>query len=255
MSSEGYAINLSGRNALVTGAGQHTGREFALGLAAAGASVIVNDVVDAKAQAVCEEIRERGGSANPLVFDITDLEATREAIAASKPDIVVNNVGGTDAIQFPFVHFDQTDPSTWSRSVDLNLYGVLNITHSALPHMRDQGWGRFITIISDAARRGERGMAVYAAAKAAAAGFMRSIAAEYGFEGITSNAIAFGSIAYDQHEAPPENALKNMLRTYAVKRRGRPSDPVGLLLLLASDSGEWITGQTVPIDGGFTNAL
>lgn len=255
MNNDGYAINLSGRHALVTGAGQHTGREFAMGLAQAGASVSVNDVVRDKAEAVCEEIRVLGGTADPLVFDITDLAACQDALGSTRPDIVVHNVGGVDAIAYPFVHFGKTDPRSWDRLVSLNLWGVMNVTYAALPHMSERGWGRFISIISDAARRGERGMAVYGAAKAASAGFMRGIAAEYGFEGITANAIAFGTIKYEKHEAPPADVLKKLLATYAVKRQGRPSDPVGLLLLLASDHGEWITGQVVPVDGGFTNAL
>jgi len=255
VSSDGYAIDLSGKHALVTGAGQHTGREFAKGLAQAGASVSVNDVVRDKAQSVCEEIRAFGGKADPLVFDIADLAACQDALRSARPDIVVNNVGGVDAIVHPFVHFGKTDPASWDRLVRLNLSGVMNVTYAALPHMSKRGWGRFVTIISDAARRGERGMAVYGAAKAASAGFMRGIAAEYGFEGITANAIAFGTIKYEQHDATPPDVLKKLLASYAVKREGRPSDPVGLLLLLASDHGEWITGQVIPVDGGFTNAL
>jgi len=255
MSGSGYTIDLSGRRALVTGAGQHTGRHFALGLAQAGAEVFVNDVVAEKAQAVCDEIRESGGEASPLVFDITDLDATNAAIGGALADIVVNNVGGVFAIPFPLKHFGASDPTRWKQQIDLNLYGVLNTTYAALPHMTQQKWGRIITIISDAGRRGERGQAVYGAAKAAGAGFMRGIAAEYGFDGITANAIAFGSIQYEDREPPPPDALKKMLSVYSVKRPGRPSDPVGLLVLLASDHAEWITGQVIPVDGGFVNAL
>ncbi len=255
MKSDGLSIDLRGKRALVTGAGQHTGREFAKGLARAGASVNVNDLVEDKALAVCEEIRDEGGAADPLPFDITDLAACQAALEVDPPDIVVHNVGGVDAIPYPFVHFGESDPSRWRRLVDVNLWGVMNLTYAALPHMSRNGWGRFITIISDAARRGERGMAVYGAAKAASAGFMRGIAAEYGFDGITANAIAFGTIKYEAHDEMPPEMLKRLLATYAVKRQGRPTDPVGLLTLLASDHGEWITGQVIPVDGGFTNAL
>ena len=161
ISGNGYTIDLAGRRALVTGAGQHTGRQFALGSAQAGAEVFVNDVVADKAEAVCDEIRTAGGAANPLVFDITDLDATNAAIGGALPDIVVNNVGGVDAIPYPFVHFAASDPTRWKKLIDLNLYGVLNTTFAALPHMTQQKWGRIVTIISDAGRRGERGQAVY----------------------------------------------------------------------------------------------
>ncbi|HZJ26120.1 MAG TPA: SDR family oxidoreductase [Acidimicrobiia bacterium] len=250
-----YAIDLSGRRALVTGAGRHTGREFALALASLGAAVAVNDLVDDVAEAVSEEIRAAGGDAEPVVFDVTDLDAAGPAIRAFGPDIIVNNAGGTDAIQWPPVPFDESDPTSWRRPVDINVYGVMNCTYSALPRMREQGWGRIITMVSDSARRGERGVAVYAAAKAAAAGFMRSIAAEVGRDGITSNAIALGTLAYAHRGPLPDDLADKMLKSYAVKRQGRPTDPVGMLVLLASDAGEWITGQVLPVNGGYTNAL
>jgi 2-hydroxycyclohexanecarboxyl-CoA dehydrogenase len=168
---------------------------------------------------------------------------------------VVNNVGGVREITFPIVHFGDSDPSRWQRLVELNLYGSMNTTYAALPRMREQGWGRVVNIISDAARKPERGMAVYGAAKAASAAFMRTIAAEYGIDGITANAISFGSLAYEGMGEMDEERLKRMVRPYAVKRQGTPADPVGLLLLLVSDAASWITGQVIPVNGGYTYAL
>lgn len=248
-------IDLSGHTALVTGAGQHTGREFSLGLASAGAHVLVNDVVEDKAAGVVEEIRSAGGAADSCVFDVTDVAAVEAALAERPADIVVNNVGGTAEITFPFVRFHESDPERWNRLIELNTYGVFNTTYAALPHMRESGWGRIITIVSDAARRGERGMAVYGAAKAAAAGFTRMIAAEYGVDGVTANCLAFGTLRYAGTPDMDDEQLRRMLRGYAVRRQGKPSDPVGLLLMLASDGCEWVTGQVIPVDGGYTNAL
>ena len=214
-----FTIDLSGRRALVTGAGRHTGRLFAHALADAGAEVAVNDIVAEQAKAVCEEIRGNAGAASPLVFDVSRYEQVQDAVGEWAPDILVNNVGGTHAIG-------------------------------------DRKWGRVITIISDASRRGEPGMAVYGAAKAGAAGFIRSIAVEVGRFGITANCISFGSLAYaTETEEPDEERLRRMLRNYAVKRRGQPNDPVGLLLLLASDHASWITGQVIPVNGGYVSAL
>lgn len=248
-------IDLSGRRALVTGAGQHTGRRFALALAGAGAHVAVNDVVAERAEAVVAEIRAEGGTASPMVLDVTDQARVAETVGSFAPDVLVNNTGATDAIEWPPPLFDETDPATWRRLVDVNLYGPLNCTHAALPAMRERGWGRVVTIISDASRTGERGMAVYAAAKAGAAGLMRSVAAEYGRHGVTANAIALGTLAYEHHPPMDEEQARRMLRPYAIKRLGRPDDPVGMLVLLVSDAGEWITGQVLAVDGGYTNAL
>ncbi|MCB0994939.1 MAG: SDR family oxidoreductase [Acidimicrobiales bacterium] len=249
------STDLSGRRALVTGAGRHTGREFALALAACGAEVAVNDIVADKAEAVCDEIRTAGGTARALPFDVTDHAAVTEAVGGFAPDILVNNTGGTDAIAWPPTTFDQTDPSSWAHFVDVNFYGVLNCCHAAIPAMRERGWGRIITMVSDSARRGEPGLAVYAGAKAAAAGFMRCLAAELGREGITCNCVALGTLAYAHHGDVPEETARKMLRSYSVKRLGRPTDPVGMILLLASDAGEWISGQVLPVNGGYTNAL
>jgi 3-oxoacyl-[acyl-carrier protein] reductase len=250
-----FTIDLSGRRALVTGAGRHTGRAFCLALAEAGAHVAVNDIDPALAGAVVDEIRAAGGSAEPCVFDVTDLEQVLDTLGTFGPDILVNNTGGTAFLTYPFPRFEDEDPAAWTKIVGINLYGTMHCTKAALPRMRAQGWGRIITIISDAARAGERGMAVYGAAKAGAAGFMRGIAAEAGADGVTANCIALGTLKYAGMPDRDPESLRKQLRNYAVKREGQPTDPVGMVLLLASDHASWITGQVLPVDGGYTNAL
>jgi NAD(P)-dependent dehydrogenase (short-subunit alcohol dehydrogenase family) len=250
-----YAIDLTGKRALVTGAGRHTGREFALALAGAGAEVGVNDFVADKAEVVAEEIRAAGGAATPFPFDVTDQAAVQAAVGGFAPDILVNNVGGTDSLTAGMPNFEDTDPSTWRHLIDVNVYGLFHCVHAAVPAMRQRQWGRIVTIISDASRRGERGMAVYAAAKAGAAGFMRAIAAEGGRDGITANCVAFGTIQYAHHPAMEGDDTRRYFRNYLVKRPGQPTDPVGLVLLLSSDHSAWITGQVIPVNGGYTHAL
>jgi NAD(P)-dependent dehydrogenase (short-subunit alcohol dehydrogenase family) len=250
-----FTIDLTGRKALVTGAGRHTGRQFALALAGAGAEVGVNDIVADKVDQVTDEIRSAGGTATPLVFDVTSHEQVSDTVGSFAPDILVNNTGGTETLTANMPSFDETDPATWRHFVDVNMFGVFNCTHAAIPAMRERQWGRITTIISDASRRGERGMAVYAAAKAGAAGFVRSIAAEVGRDGITANCISFGSLQYAHLEPMSDEYLRRSLRNYAVKRPGQPTDPVGLVLLLSSDHSGWITGQVIPVNGGYSNAL
>jgi 3-oxoacyl-[acyl-carrier protein] reductase len=156
------------------------------------------------------------------------------------------------------VHFADTDPSEWEALMRVNLTGVLHVTHTYLADMIERGWGRILTIVSDAGRRGERRQVVYGAAKAAAMGFSRGLAAEVGRQGVTVNCISLGSMQHgslqDAVERDPELG-KRLSAAYPVGRLGRVDDPAPLAVLLCSDAAEWITGQVYPVDGGFAPAL
>jgi 3-oxoacyl-[acyl-carrier protein] reductase len=124
--------------------------------------------------------------------------------------------------------------------------------------MLERGWGRILTIVSDAGRRGERKQAVYGAAKAAAMGFSRGLATEVGRQGVTVNCIALGTMRTGPLaralERAPELA-ERLARPYPVGRIGEVSDPAPLAVMLCSDAAEWITGQVYPVDGGYAPAL
>jgi NAD(P)-dependent dehydrogenase (short-subunit alcohol dehydrogenase family) len=173
-----FTIDLEGRRAVVTGAGQSIGRSIALAFAEAGATVAVNDIVPAHADAVVEEIRGAGGTADALPFDVTDHSGVASAIAGyGDVTMLVNNAGnaGVDGLVAPR-DFVDTDPDDWQRYIAVNLFGTMHCTHAALPSMIAAGWGRIVTLVSDAGRNGDAKVAPYAAAKAGAAGFCRSIA-------------------------------------------------------------------------------
>ena len=126
--------------------------------------------------------------------------------------------------------------------------------------MIDGGWGRVITLISDSARAGDTRTAVYGGAKAAAAGFMRAIAREVGRHNITANCISLATMNNTPKDAPPptdeQNAMMTqMLKQYIVRRRGEPDDVAAMVCFLASDLSSWITGQTYPVNGGYTLSL
>jgi len=255
-----YQIDLSGHRAMVTGGGQGVGAEIAATLARAGAEVLVNDLLEERAAAAAERIVAAGGRANAVAFDVTDYDAVVAAFRAHPPvDILVNNAGNAGrAVSLStedLVPFLDTEPRDWDGFVRVNLYGVMYATRAALPRMVEAGWGRVISIISDAGRVGEPRQTAYAAAKAGAAGFSRALAREVGRNSITVNCVSLGTM--NTQGLPPEEEAKlaPMLKRYVVRRRGLPSDVAAMVTFLASPQAEWITGQTYPVNGGYSFAL
>lgn len=254
-------LDLSGRRVLITGAGQGVGRGLALAFADAGAYVFVNDLRADRAEAVVETVNGAGGAAAPAPFDVTDYAAVTAALAVLGPvDVMVNNAGNAGAHGFLTARpFAETQPADWDPFLRVNLYGVLHCTRAVLPAMIDHEWGRIITIVSDAGRTGDPNSAAYAASKAAAAGFTRSIAVEAGRYGITANNVALGTMRTPLTEAlwaePDSPQAKAVLRNYVIRRPGTSDDVGYLAVLLASDHGSWITGQTLPVNGGYSFAL
>jgi NAD(P)-dependent dehydrogenase (short-subunit alcohol dehydrogenase family) len=267
-----FTIDLEGRRALVTGGGQGIGRATAQALAEAGASVVVNDVVADRADGVAAEIRAAGGDGDAAAFDVTDRRAVRSAVdELGGVDILVNNAGNAGTEGFgPLVPFADTDPDTWDRYLRVNLYGVMYCTHAALPAMIAKGEGRIVTVVSDAGRVGDAYLAPYAAAKAGAAGFCRSVAREVGRHGITVNCVSLGTVRslaavggpeadQPRHPGDPDDAdheaMRRRLSRYIIRRPGEPADVAAMVAYLASPLASWITGQTYPVNGGYTLSL
>jgi 3-oxoacyl-[acyl-carrier protein] reductase len=256
-------IDLESKRALVTGAGQGVGKAIASTLAQAGAAVLVNDVVEARAKEAVEEIRGWGGTAEEAVFDVTDWPQVHSAVAgAGRVDILVNNAGNAGVEGFAALRpFAESEPDEWERYIRVNLYGVMNCTRAVLPAMVSEASGRIVTIISDAGRHGDAYLAPYAAAKAGAAGFCRSVAREVGRHGITVNCIALGTVRTPSTTRPDEESperqerQQQQLKKYIIRRLGDPNDPAGLVAFLVSPMASWITGQTYPVNGGYTLTL
>ena len=255
-------LAVPGRRVLITGAGQGIGRGLALAFAAAGAEVLVNDLRAERADAVVDEVRQAGGGAVAVPFDVTDYPAVSAAVAAAGAvDVLVNNAGNAGGEAFAVGRrFYETEPADWDPFLRVNLFGVMYCTRAVMPAMVERRWGRVITIVSDAGRTGDQNSAAYGTAKAGAAGFTRSIAREGGRHAITANSIALGTMLTPLSEplwaeAADSPQAKAILQNYAIRRPGTADDVAGLAVLLASDRGEWITGQTIPVNGGFSFAL
>jgi 3-oxoacyl-[acyl-carrier protein] reductase len=260
-------LDLGGRIALVTGAGQGVGRQIALHLAAHGAGgVVVNDYVLDRAESVVAEIHAAGGKAIAVQADVSDLGSVTAMVATAAAElgtigVLVNNAGNMGANPSPDVRkpFWQTGPEVWDNAIGVNFFGVINCVSAVVPGLIERNApGRIITVISDAARYGDSGLEIYAGAKAGAAGFMRGVARTLGRHQVTANCIAIGTTETPATEARLRgnpDRLKKMLSNYIVRRTGQPTDVANMALFLASDASSWITGQTYPVNGGFTLAL
>lgn len=268
MQAQNDLLHLGGQNAFVTGAGQGAGRGIAQILARHGAGgVAVNDYVLARAEAVAAEIAAMDCKAVPVQADVGDhvsvAAAFETARAALGPiTILVNNAGnaGPDAQIGHSPLFWETRPEDWSRYFRTNLDGVMNCCHVALPEMAAQMRGRIVTIVSDSGRVGEQRLAAYAASKAAAAGFVRCIAKEAGRFGITCNAVSLSTLEPAMTDEQREvfmasERVRQQLSHYTIRRFGRPDDVAAMVLFLCSGAASWITGQTYPVNGGYSFAV
>ena len=245
-------FELTGRVALVTGAGQGVGAGIARALAAQGAAVAVNDVRAERAAAVVQELRDGGARAEVAPFDVTSYTSVRDGVAAAVAalgpiDVLVNNAGNGGANGMQPAQFRGSDPDTWHGPIDVNLYGVMNCCHVVLDDMCERGFGRIVTIASGAGMIGLRiGVSPYAAGKGGAIAFMRHLALENARRGVTANTIALGLMTGNEGS----DTTKALAAQVPVGRLGRPDDIGPFCVYLASDEAQWFTGQTVHVNGG-----
>ena len=250
-------FRLDGKVAVVTGAGgrgNSIGRAYALGLAQAGAAVVVADVNGEGAQRVRDEIIEAGGSAIAVAVDITVPDSVAAMAQAAVDafggvDILVNNAAlmaelqSVSAVDIPL--------EEWNRILDVNLTGALNCSKAVVPLMRQRGGGRIINQTSGGAFPA---ISVYGIGKLALVGLTTTLARQLGRENISVNAIAPGNTTSDAgKQLTPDDSpfIKFLEANVAMRVRGAPDELVGTLLLLCSPAGAWITGQVIHVDGGW----
>ena len=248
-------LPLQNKRALVTGASGALGSAIARRLALLGAHVLLhgNSRPDA-VNALAEEIRAAGCSAEPIVFNLSSDEATAAAttqmLAGGPVQVIVNNAGIHDDAVFPGMRREQ-----WHTVIDVSLHGFFRVTQPLLLPMLRTRWGRIINVSSVAALSGNRGQVNYAAAKGALNSATKALALEVGSRGVTVNAIAPGIIespmATGEGAAFDPEMIKRMV---PVQRAGKPEEVAALAAFLAGPESGYITGQVISVNGGLYSA-
>ena len=244
-------MDLTGRVAIITGAGSGLGRAIAYRLAENGAKIVVNDVVAEHGNLTVDNIISKKGEAVFSQTDISKWDGAKDLIEKAKDtfgkiDILVNNAGITRDM---LVRDMQEED--WDKVLDINLKGAFNCCKFATPHMVEQKYGKIVNL-SSRAHLGNPGQANYSASKAGIIGLTRSLSLEFGRYNINVNAVAPGMIntegvkALKKYEMVVERALK----VTPLKRIGEPEDVANLVHFLVSDYSSYITGEIIHITGG-----
>ncbi|MGH7003793.1 MAG: glucose 1-dehydrogenase [Alphaproteobacteria bacterium] len=249
---------LKGKNVVLTGAGGGIGQALAVRFAEEGCRLGLFDVNGHAVEAAAQRARGAGGTVTTYAVDITDHAAVKDAVdafadEAGRIDVLVNNAGWDK-----FALFLETKPDFWDKVIAINLKGPINLHHAVLPHMVKQKGGRVINVASDAGRVGSSGESVYAACKGGIIAFTKTMAREMARHNIKLNAVApgptdtalfHGFIGEGEAGQKVHAALE---KSIPLRRIAKPEDIVGMIVFLASDDADYVTGQVVSVSGGLT---
>ncbi len=243
-------MSLQGKVALVTGATRGIGQAIALELGRQGAIVIGTATSAAGAERIAEYLKANGIEGAGLVLDVSSDESVAQTLEHSQqhlgqPAILVNNAGITrDNLML------RMKDEEWSDVINTNLTSIYRLSKAVLKGMTKARWGRIINISSVVGSMGNAGQANYAAAKAGVEGFSRALAREVGSRGITVNAVAPGFIDTDMTRELPEAHRQNLLTQIPLGRLGQAEEIASVVGFLAGEGGAYVTGATIPVNGG-----
>jgi len=259
-------LHLKDKVVLVTGSGEGIGRRALLMFAEEGAHVVVNDIISEKAEKVAAEARTFGVKSIPITADVSRSDEVGKMMAEifekfGKLDVLVNNAFARDKKPF-----SQSLREEWAAPIQVCLWGTLHCCHAVINRMKNQQYGKIISVVSDAARVGEKDNPVYSAAKAGVIAFSKSLAREVGRCNINVNCVSAGATRTERRvrehreewersgDKERERILRRdqtQLRLYPMGRLGEPEDVAAMIVFLASDRARHITGQVISVNGGY----
>jgi NAD(P)-dependent dehydrogenase (short-subunit alcohol dehydrogenase family) len=243
-------FDLTGRTAIVTGGTRGIGLAIAEGLVGVGANVVVASRKPDACAATAERLQTLGGKAIGVATHLGDIDAINALVEAAAGqfggiDIVINNAAN------PLTQtLGEITPEAWEKSFGVNLRGPVFLVEAALPYLRESKHAAVLNVVSAGAFIFSPLVSMYSAAKAAMVSFTRSMAAEFASAGIRVNALAPGSVDTDMVRNNPPEFIKAMAASSLLQRIAQPDEMVPAALLLVSDAGSFITGQTLIVDGG-----
>ncbi len=240
-----------GEVAIVTGGSRGIGAAICEKLAQEGAQVVVNYVKNVQAaETVVNKIRKKRGNAFSFCCDVSDFSQVEHMMQETLDkyggiDILVNNAG-----VFPQAFVEEITPEEWRKAIDINLIGTFHCSKALIPYLKKQGRGKIINCSTISANLPDVGISAYAAAKAGINNFTKVLAAELAPYNITVNAYAPGIIETDMVRDMIRERGDKQLGQLALRRFGKPEEVADLVAFLASKESDYITGATIPIDGG-----
>jgi NAD(P)-dependent dehydrogenase (short-subunit alcohol dehydrogenase family) len=247
-------MRLKGKVAIVTGGARGLGKTYALALSKEGARVVVADVLDL--QEARQAIEEKGGEVLALRTDVSDEKSTMEMAQKTierfaKIDVLINNAAiFASIVKKPFYELSGQE---WDDVIRVNLKGTFLCCKAVYPQMKKQGKGKIINISSGTWFKGSPYFVHYVTSKAGVVGLTRALAREVGSDGISVNAVAPGlteSDALREKPMDPNEMVRATVNSRCFKRVEQPEDLVGTIVYLASDDSDFVTGQTLVVDGG-----
>lgn len=248
------AVSLAGKRVAITGGARGLGKAFAEAAAAAGASVLIADLLEDRGSETAKALNDGGGTAFFVTVDLA-LPDSVDAFAASASEVlggvdglvncaaIATGIGGRTC--------EEIDVETWDRVMTVNVRGTWLVTKALLPALRASGNGKIVNVASDTALWGAPRLLHYVASKGAVVAMTRSLARELGNDGIAVNAVAPGLTRVEATECVPAERHRLYVDGRAMNRAQHPEDVVGAVTFLLSDAADFVTGQTLPVNGGF----